>query len=203
MTAKKALVSAKKAQTPATYCGWRRIHGSTRLTPVGPAGGSFVLPIGAGLRLNYLDAVPIGIAQEADAVALGAAAGAVGRLFGLDALGGECLERSVEVVDREGDVVVAAAVVVGVDTVVVGQLEARVFAGQGHEDVDRLVADRHAPHLFEAERLVEGDRALDVADPVAGVQEGRHMRARLPACLQFATECRATRACAAAGRTPR
>ena len=54
---------------------------------------------------------------------------------------------------------------------VVGQLEARVLAGQRHEDVDRLVADRHPPHLLEAELLVEGDRAVDVADPVAGVEE--------------------------------
>lgn len=34
---------------------------------------------------NYLDAVAVGVADEADAVALGAAAGAVGGLFGLDA----------------------------------------------------------------------------------------------------------------------
>ena len=57
-------------------------------------------------------------------VALGAAAGAVGRLFGLDAVGGEALEGGVEVVDDEGDVVVAGAVLVGGDAVVVGQLEA-------------------------------------------------------------------------------
>ena len=57
---------------------------------------------------------------------------------------------------------------------VVGQLEARVLAGQAHEDVDRLVADRHPAGLLEAELLVEGDRAVDVADPVAGVEVGGH-----------------------------
>src|SRR6185437_883002 len=67
------------------------------------------------------------------------------------------------------------AVVVLGDAVVVGQLQAGdLFAGQAHEDVDRLLADRHPPHLLEAEILVEGDRAVDLADPVAGVQEGRH-----------------------------
>ena len=57
-------------------------------------------------------------------MALGATAGAVGRLFGLDAEGGEALEGAVEVLDAEGDVVVAGAVVVGGDAVVVGELEA-------------------------------------------------------------------------------
>ena len=64
---------------------------------------------------------------------------------------------SVHVLDRERDVVVARAELVGLDAVVVGQLEAVAVAGQAHEDVDRLVADRHAAALLEAERLVEGD----------------------------------------------
>ena len=62
-------------------------------------------------------------------MALGATAGAVGGLFGLDAEVGEAGEGGVEVVDAEGDVVVAGAVVVLGDAVVVGQLEAGVFAG--------------------------------------------------------------------------
>ena len=122
-----------------------------------------------------------GVSDEADAVAFGAAARAVGRLFGLDADLGELGEGGVEVVDAEGDVVVAGAVVVLGDAVVVGQLQARVLAGHRHEDVDRLVADRHPPHLLEAELLVEIDRAIDVADPVAGVEKGGHgWRSRLP-----------------------
>ena len=82
----------------------------------------------------------------------------------------------VEVVDRDRDVAVAGAELVGVDAVVVGQLEARhvAVAGEVHEDVDRLVADRDAADLLEAERLVEGDRAVDVGDAVAGVDEGGH-----------------------------
>ena len=54
---------------------------------------------------------------------------------------------------------------------VVGQLEPVAVARQAHEDVDRLLADRHPAALLEAERLVEGDGAVDVADPVAGVDE--------------------------------
>ena len=42
---------------------------------------------------------------------------------------------------------------------------------QPHEHVDRLVADRHAPPLLEAERRVERDRAVDLADAVAGVDQ--------------------------------
>ena len=84
---------------------------------------SAVRPPAARLSADQLDAVAVGVAEEADQVALGAAAGAVGGLFGLDAVGGEALEGGVEVVDREGDVVVAGAVVVVDDAVVVGQLE--------------------------------------------------------------------------------
>ena len=43
---------------------------------------------------------------------------------------GQPLERGVEVVDRDGDVVVAGAELVGVDAVVVGQLEAGTVAGR-------------------------------------------------------------------------
>ena len=128
----------------------------------------------SALLADQLDPVAVRVADEADAVALGAAAGAVGGLLGLDAFGGEALEGAVEVVDGEGDVVVAGAEFVGVDAVVVGQLQARVLAGHAHEDVDRLVADRHPRHLLEAELGVEGDRAVDVADPVAGVEEAGH-----------------------------
>ena len=73
---------------------------------------------------------------------------------------------------------VGGALVVGVDAVVVRQLEAgRVSVpGDVHEDVDRLVTDREAADLLEAERLVERDRAVDVGDPVAGVNQVRHVR---------------------------
>ena len=54
---------------------------------------------------------------------------------------------------------------------VVGQLEPVAVAREAHEDVDRLFANRHPPALFEAERLVEGDGAVDLTDPVAGVDE--------------------------------
>ena len=90
--------------------------------------------------LDQLDAVAVGVLHEADPVA--ALPHLVGRLLRLDAVGRQALERAVEVVHADRDVVVARAEVVGVDAVVVGQLEARVLAGQPHEDVDRLVADR-------------------------------------------------------------
>ena len=54
---------------------------------------------------------------------------------------------------------------------VVGQLEPVAVAREAHEDVDRLLANRHPPALFEAERLVEGDGPVDLPDPVAGVDE--------------------------------
>jgi hypothetical protein len=76
------------------------------------------------LLADQLDPVAVRVADEADPVALGTAAGAVRRLLRLDALGRELLEGAVEVVDGDRDVVVAGAEVVGVDPVVVGQLEA-------------------------------------------------------------------------------
>ena len=138
------------------------------------------------LLADQLDAVPVRVADEGDPVALGAPARAVGRLLGLDAVAGEPLEGSVEVVDGEGDVVVAGAVLVLGDAVVVGELQDRVLAGQVHEDVDRLVADRHPPGLLEAELLVEGDRPIDVAYPVTGVEESRHAR-RKPSAAPLTT----------------
>src|SRR4051794_10235545 len=59
---------------------------------------------------------------------------------------------------------------------VVGQLEPGILARKAHEHVDRLVPDGHPRHLLEAELLVEGNRAIDVADPVAGVEVGGHGR---------------------------
>ena len=105
--------------------------------------------------LDQLDAIAVRIADEADPRA--ALAHPVRRLLGLDALARRAAERAVEVVDGQRDVVVAGAELVGVDAVVVGQLEPVAVAGQAHEDVDRLVADRHPAALLEAERLVEGD----------------------------------------------
>jgi hypothetical protein len=74
----------------------------------------------------------------------------------------------------EIDVPVARPDLVGLSaTDVVGQLEPRLVAvfRKAHEDVDRLVADRHPALFHEPERLVEGDRAIDFEDPVAGVDQ--------------------------------
>ena len=57
----------------------------------------------------------------------------------------QALEGRVEIVDRDRDVAVARAELVGVDAEVVGQLEPVAVAGQAHEDVDGLVADRQRP----------------------------------------------------------
>jgi hypothetical protein len=54
---------------------------------------------------------------------------------------------------------------------VVRQLEPRPVAREAHEHVDRLVANREAAGLLEAQGLVERDRAVDLPDPVAGVDE--------------------------------
>src|SRR4029453_14019192 len=74
------------------------------------------------------------------------------------------------------DVVEPGAQLVVVDAVVIGQLEPVAVPGQAHEDVDRLFADRHPPPLFEAERLVERDGAVDLTDPVTGVNELHSVR---------------------------
>ena len=135
------------------------------------AGGS---TSGASAGLDELDPVPVRIADEADPAA--ALAHLVGRLLGLDALAGKALERPVQVLDGHGDVVVAGAHLVRVDAVVVGQLQPRAVAGEAHEHVDGLVADGHPPELLEAQLLVEGDRLVDVADAVTGVDQLAHAR---------------------------
>src|SRR5437868_13211616 len=128
------------------------------------------------LRLfDELDPVAVRVAHEAQPVA--AVADGVWRLLGLDPLLGQVLEGPIEVVRGDRDVAVARPEVVAVDAEVVGQLEARpvAVARLVHEHVDRLVADRDPSDLLEAERLVERDRAVDVGDAVAGVDE-RHGR---------------------------
>src|SRR2546428_13862571 len=97
----------------------------------------------------------------------------VGRLLGIDAFLCQAGERAVDVVGRDRDVPVAGADVVGVHAEVVGELQPRhvTVAGLVHEHVDRLIANRNAPDLLEAERLIEGDRTIAVGDAVAGVDQ--------------------------------
>src|SRR5215211_2697294 len=125
-----------------------------------------------GVRLDELDPVAVRIAHEAQAVA--ALAHGVRRLLGLDALPRELGECAVEILGRDRDVVVAGAEVVAVDARVVGELEPRAVVGQAHEDVGRAIGEIEAADLLESERVVEGDGPVDVADPVTGVDEGRH-----------------------------
>src|SRR3954454_10643306 len=121
---------------------------------------------------DQLDAIAIGITHEAKSRA--ALAHAVRRLLWLDSLLGQLRKNVVEVGDRNRNVVVARAELIGVHAVVVGELEPRAVVGEAHEDVDRLVADREAPDLLHPERLVEGDRAVDVADAITGVDQLAH-----------------------------
>src|SRR4051812_36381953 len=133
-------------------------------------GGAPVLAL-----LDQLDAVVVRVADEAEPVA--AVAHGVGRPLGLDAEVGQALKGRVEVVDRERDVPVAGADLVRALLVLVpGQLEPRAVAGEAHEDVDGLVADRHPGQLLEAELLVELDAAVDLEDAVTGVDELAHSR---------------------------
>src|SRR5215210_4254916 len=126
------------------------------------------------LAPDQLDPVAVRIADERDHRPLGAAPGPVRRLLGLDAVGGQLLERLVQVVDQDRYVVVARAEVVRVDAVVVGQLEHGILVRQPHEHVHGLRPDVHPATLLESELLVEGDGPVDVADAVAGVKVARH-----------------------------
>src|SRR4051794_212373 len=133
-------------------------------------GGAPVLAL-----LDQLDAVVVRVADEAEPVA--AVAHGIGWSLGLDAEIGEALEGRVEVVDRERDVAVSGADLVRPLLVLVpGQLEPRAVAGEAHEDVDGLVANRHPGQLLEAELLVELDAAIDLEDAVTGVDELAHLR---------------------------
>src|SRR3954447_26062371 len=67
--------------------------------------------------LDQLDAIAVRVAHEGDHRPLGAAAGAVRRLLRLDPVLLEAAECALEVLQRERDVVVARAQVVGVDPV--------------------------------------------------------------------------------------
>ena len=78
---------------------------------------------------DQFDPVPVGVAHEADPGAT--LDDRVRGLFGLDALFLEVRQLAVQVVGRDGDVVVAGAELVGVDAVVVGQLEPRAVVRAG------------------------------------------------------------------------
>ncbi len=119
--------------------------------------------------LDQFDAVSVGIADEAEPRA--AFAHRIGRLFRFDSLLFQSLECRIQVVHADGDVPVARSELVGVDAEVVRQLEPGAVFRQAHEHVDRLVSDWEPAHLLESEGFVEGHRAVDLTDPVAGVQE--------------------------------
>src|SRR5690349_15750736 len=131
-------------------------------------------PVRASRPLDQLDAVAVRVPNEAQPRA--SLADAVGRFLGLDALVSELRQHRVEVLDGDGYVVVAAAQLIRVDAVVVRQLEPRPVAVESHEDVDRLVTDRRAPDLLHPEGFVEGHRAVDVSDAVAGMDQLTHRR---------------------------
>src|ERR1044072_8169510 len=64
--------------------------------------GASLTDRGVSLLADQLDAVAVRVADEGDAGALGAAAGAVGGLLRLDPLAGQLRQGAVEVVDEEG-----------------------------------------------------------------------------------------------------
>src|SRR5579875_442619 len=131
--------------------------------------------------LDDLDPVAVRVTHEAESVA--ALAHPVGRALRLDPLLGQTREHRVEIVGRDRDMAVASADLVGLAAAdVVGQLQPRLrtVIWHRHEYVDRLVADRHPPALLKAERAVEGDRAVDVEDPIAGMDNAHRIRKPTP-----------------------
>ena len=80
-------------------------------------------------RLDQLDAVAVRVAHEADPRA--ALAHRYGGFSGSMPFSPSCASVAVEVVDGQRDVVVAGAELVGVDAVVVGQLEPVAVARAG------------------------------------------------------------------------
>ena len=144
---------------------WSFVDGVLDRLVAAPAASSLVVA-----ALDQLDSILIRIADEAQQRA--ALADRVRRPLRLDPLRGQLLERLRHVLDRERDVPVGGAELVGVDAEVVGQLELRQSACRDAEEVvHRLVADRQLAPLLEAERLVERDRLLGVGDAVTGVNE--------------------------------
>ena len=118
-------------------------------------------------------AVAVRIGDERDQRQVVAPAGAVGRLLGLHAELGEVGQDGLDVLDGDGEVVVAVAEVVGLLAADVhGQLEPVAVAGQAHVDVVGGLEVEPAA-LLEAEGAVEADGGVDVADADAGVRRVR------------------------------
>src|SRR3954452_7529367 len=119
-----------------------------------------------------LDPVAVRIGDERDQRQPVAAARVVGRPLGLHAELREVRERGLDVLDGDRDVVVAVAEAVGlVAPDVDRQLQPVPVARQPHVDVvGRLEVE--PPALLEAERAVEADGGVDVADADARVHEG-------------------------------
>src|SRR4051794_28819185 len=142
-------------------------------------GASSTVGLDPAAPLDELDPVAVRVAHEADQRAV--AADVVRRPLGPDVLLGQLAEGVLQGRHGQRDVVVARAEVIGLDPRVPGQLQAVAVAGEAHEHVDGAVGQVHPPPLLEAERLVEGDRPVDVDDPVAGVDELGHQAVNLPA----------------------
>src|SRR3954454_4438488 len=88
----------------------------------------------ASLLLDQLDAIAVRVAHETKARTT--LPDGVRRLLRLDPLFGQPRQHLIEVVDRNRNVVVARPELVGIDPVVVGELEPGAVAGEAHEDVD-------------------------------------------------------------------
>ena len=135
------------------------------------SGGAALL--GEVAVLDQLDPVAVGIADEGDAAAGGAAAGAVGRLLGLDAGVGEGRRGWRRGRRRRGRC--GCSRCPSRRSRRRGCRSARGSGRRPRGAMKTLIASSPIGirrDLGEAELLVEGDRAVDVADPVAGVEEG-------------------------------
>src|SRR5436305_4263314 len=152
-------------------CGGWGSHGrGPRRLERAAQGGMRACSAGTSAVFQQLDPVAVGVADEAQARA--AVAHRVRRALVLDALFGELSERLVEVAGGDRDMAVAGAELIWlVVSNVVGQLESRLgpVLGESHEDIYGLIPDRQPPHLLKSKGPVELDRAVDIRDPVAGV----------------------------------
>ena len=129
--------------------------------------------------LDELDAIVVGVADEADPGAAGAHL--VRRPLGLDpVLVLQRPECAVEVVDPDRDVAVRGAELVGPTVVVVGELEDVLLIADREEVVRRLelavTDDVHVAAEGEPERLVERAALLRIGDTDHRVQEVGHRR---------------------------
>src|SRR5215813_1059812 len=134
----------------------------------------------SSVPLQHLDLVAVGVLQEEEAGHQSAIAFEFLDRVGCEAELGQPRMLAVEIVDREGDIAVAAAMAVGLGLALVpGQLDLEILLGVAQIDQREAVEIEAVRGLHPERAVVESHRSVQVLHPDHDVDRLGHVRSRL------------------------